>query len=260
MSADFAGDTSRLYAQYRRDLPEDQAAQLADLLGLDSGDVVVDLGCGTGQLAVPMRQHCAAVIGLDPEPGMLTGLRERAAPSVLPALGADTDLPTLGPLLGAAGRGAGAVVIGNALHWMDEPAALASAAALLRPGGGIAVITQGPPLWLGTTDWQTSVRAVLEEDLGPVTDTCGSDEIALHARAAALRELALDVSIHRWDLAHPVDPDWIVGHLGSALPHGALQLDRQDGLATKLRRALADQAAPLTETVTTTALVARVPI
>ncbi|NDI48229.1 class I SAM-dependent methyltransferase [Goekera deserti] len=258
MSVDFAGDTSRLYARYRRDLPADQAAELAHLLGLSANDVLVDLGCGTGQLAVPLRRHCRAVLGLDPEPGMLTGLRARAAPGILTVLGADSDLPQLRSLLvSGQGAGAGAVVIGNALHWMDEPAALAAAGALLRTGGGVAVVTQGPPLWLGAEPWQAGVRAVLEQGRGQVRDTCGSDEAALHMRSDILRDQGLDVSITRWQATHQVDTEWVIGHLGSALPDGALQLDQPDGLAERLRASLVSQNGHLLEEVTTTALVGR---
>jgi len=80
---DFGGTTAQLYAKYRRDLPAAQAAALAEQFGLRPDDVVVDLGCGTGQLAVPLRPHCAAVIGIDPEPAILVELRARRAPRVL---------------------------------------------------------------------------------------------------------------------------------------------------------------------------------
>ena len=74
---DFGGTTAQLYARYRRDLPTDRATALAGQIGLDPEDVVVDLGCGTGQLAVPLQPHCAAIIGIDPEPAMLAELRAR---------------------------------------------------------------------------------------------------------------------------------------------------------------------------------------
>lgn len=47
-------------------------------------------------------------------------------------LGDDSDLRVLGRQLSGP---VGAVVIGNALHWMDETAALERCAHLLRPGG-----------------------------------------------------------------------------------------------------------------------------
>ena len=269
MVSDFAGETARLYARFRRDLPGDQAAALAGSLGLVESDVVVDLGCGTGQLAVPLRPCCAAVLAVDPEAGMLAGLRDRGVPGVVCVLGDDGDLPGLAPLLGRerpapgsgtalATSGAGAVVVGNALHWMDEGSALSAAAALLRVGGGVAVVTQGPPMWLGQASWQQAVREVLEHGRGPATENCGSDEAALDARAEVMADLGLEVSVERWRAEHAVDVEWVLGHLGSALSAGALGGDEPDGLGSRLRAALADvDPAAMVEHVTTTALVGR---
>lgn len=114
MLSDFTGRTGQLYALYRRDLPDEQAAALAAALGLTAGGTVVDLGCGTGQLAVPLRRHCQLVLGLDPEPEMLHGMRARRVGGVVPVLADDADLPLVAGLLREAPQ---AVVIGNALHW-----------------------------------------------------------------------------------------------------------------------------------------------
>ena len=251
MSADFAGETARLYARFRRDLPADQAAELAGQLGLAATDLLLDLGCGTGQLTAPLLPHCAGAVAVDPEPGMLAGLRDRDLPGVLGVLGADTDLPLLGRVLPPVG----AVVVGNALHWMDEAAALAAGTALLRPGGGLAIVTQGPPLWLGPASWQQAVRGVLEDRLGPVTATCGSDAAALATRVGLLEGQGLTVQVSSWRADHVVDADWVVGHLGSALSGDALTGE----LASALEAALAGRTGPLVEQVVTTAVVARRP-
>jgi SAM-dependent methyltransferase len=258
MAADFAGDTARLYAQFRRDLPTGQATALAEALGLGTDDVVVDLGCGTGQLTVPLRPHCAGVVAVDPEPGMLAGLRARGVPGVLCVLGADTDLLELGRLLTGAPQ-VGAVVVGNALHWMDERTTLRAGAELVRPGGGIGVVTQGPPLWLGAAPWQQEVRQVLEQFLGPVTGSCGSDDASLQRRVAAMEETGLAVRVAWWRAGHVVDADWVVGHLGSALPPGALQDGESGGPADALRDVLSRHPEELVEEVTTTAVVGRRP-
>ena len=250
MSADFAGETARLYARFRRDLPADQAAELAGQLGLAATDLLLDLGCGTGQLTAPLLPHCAGAVAVDPEPGMLAGLRDRDLPGVLGVLGADTDLPLLGRVLPPVG----AVVVGNALHWMDEAAALAAGTALLRPGGGLAIVTQGPPLWLGPASWQQAVRGVLEDRLGPVTATCGSDAAALATRVGLLEGQGLTVQVSSWRADHVVDAAWVVGHLGSALPGGTLA---SGGLRQALEAALDREAEPLVEQVLTTAVVGR---
>lgn len=257
MTSDFTGETGQLYARYRRDLPTGQAAALAQHLGLLPDDVVVDLGSGTGQLGVPLLEHCAAVLAVEPEPEMLRGLRARGADRAACMLGSDSDLPLLTELIV---KPVGAVVVGNALHWMDEAAALQRCKRLLRPGGGVAVVTQGPPLWQGLAPWQSRVRAVLERAVGQAGGTCGADAAAVDRRAQILGELGLQVSVPTWHASHLVDIDWVIGHLGSALPAGRLQQGRPDGLASNLRAVL-EESGPgeLVEDVTTTAVIGRLP-
>ena len=137
---------------------------LAGTFGLTGDDVVIDLGCGTGQLTLPIARRVRAVAGVDPEPDMLARARQAAADQGIRnatwLLGADTDLPALAALLG--GRRAGAVTIGQALHWMDYRALIPALVPLLRPGGGIAVITNGTPMWLQDSPWSQALRGVLD--------------------------------------------------------------------------------------------------
>ncbi|QNE37317.1 class I SAM-dependent methyltransferase [Leifsonia shinshuensis] len=249
MRSDFAGTTAQYYAEFRRDLPADQTDRLVAAAGLRATDVAVDLGCGTGQLAAPLAPHCAAVVAIDPEPDMLAGLRARHAERVVCVLGDDSDLPVLAIPFAAP---IGLVTIGNALHWMDERATLGAAAALLRPGGAIAVVTQGPPLWLGPAPWQRTVRSALESLYGPVTGNCRTDRPALDERRETAASLGLGAEVLTWQAAHHVTLDWVLGHLGSAL--GAEQLTRMDELRDLLRPLAGED---LVEEVTTTVLLAR---
>ncbi len=84
----------------------------------------------------------------------------------------------------------GLVTIGNALHWMDEPSTLSTATSLPCPGGAIAIVTQGPPLWLGSALWQAKVREALERLYGPVS---GNYNACPRGR--------LDAGNQRWSLA-----------------------------------------------------------
>ena len=244
----FWGTTAELYTRYRRDLPPQQATELVSLAGLRPDDLLVDLGAGTGQLAVPLSQHCAFVIALDPEPAMLVGLRRRGVDRVMCVLDDDRGLVRLGrPLRGPVG----AVVIGNALHWMDEAATLAAAAALVRPGGAVCVLTQGPPMWLGGAPWQVDVRRVLEQQLGSTFGNCRTDPAALAERAVMARALGLRVDIVEWAADYSVDADWVLGHLGSAM-----DADQLSAVRAPLEEALGAYS-DMVEHVTTTALVAR---
>lgn len=249
MRSDFAGTTAQYYAEFRRDLPADQADRLVAAVGLRTGDIALDLGCGTGQLAVPIAQHCAAVVAIDPEPDMLAGLRARRAERVVCVLGDDRDLPVLAAPFAAP---IGLVTIGNALHWMDERSTLRTAASLLRPGGAVAVVTQGPPLWLGPAPWQRTVREALESLYGPVTGNCRTDSSALEERRAMATELGLATEALTWTASYPVTADWVIGHLGSAL--GSDKLTRVDELRLLLEPLRGEAMA---EEVTTSVLVIR---
>jgi len=67
----FRGEIADLYHRYRHGYPASAIAAIARIFGLSDGDVTVDLGCGTGQLTLPMAARVRAVLGVDPEPDML---------------------------------------------------------------------------------------------------------------------------------------------------------------------------------------------
>jgi len=78
MAADSGGELARRYSKCRRGYDASVIDWLANALGLDSDATVIDLGCGTGQLAIPMSAHARAVVGVDPEPRCLRVQRPRA--------------------------------------------------------------------------------------------------------------------------------------------------------------------------------------
>ncbi|MFV2102346.1 class I SAM-dependent methyltransferase [Micromonospora sp. LOL_024] len=148
-----------------------------------------DLGCGTGQLSLPLAARVGAVLGVDPEPDMLALARQAAqdAGSANAAwlLGSDRDLPALGRVLGT--QAVGALTVAVAIHFMDRDALFAAARPLLRPAGGIAVITNGTPLWMQDAGWSRALRGSLERLIGqPVTATCQTDEAGRRRNREAL--------------------------------------------------------------------------
>ncbi len=104
MDLGFSGEVADFYHQYRRGYPSAVIDTLVDTFGLTSDDIAVDLGCGTGQLTLPIATRVRAVAGVDPEPDMLVRARRAAAEqgigNVSWLLGADTDIPALAALLG----------------------------------------------------------------------------------------------------------------------------------------------------------------
>jgi demethylmenaquinone methyltransferase/2-methoxy-6-polyprenyl-1,4-benzoquinol methylase len=107
-------------------------------IAVGQGDVVVDLACGTCDLAELAAELGARAIGLDFAREMLRGARRRGVPVSL-AQGDVTELPLRDAC-------ASAVLCGFALRNFTAPRrALAEAARVLRPGGRLALLEVGVP-------------------------------------------------------------------------------------------------------------------
>lgn len=133
--------TVAFYERYRLAYPERLIARVAGLAGLRPGDAVLDLGCGSGMLAIPFAQAGMAVTAMDPEPEMLAATEAAAAAAgvrVMLRQASSYDLtPDMGPFR--------LVVIGRAFHWMDRAATLATLDRIVTPDGGVALFHDAHP-------------------------------------------------------------------------------------------------------------------
>ena len=261
MDLGFGGEVAEFYQRYRRGYPPAVVDALADAFALTPDDTVVDLGCGTGQLALPIAARVRAVVGVDPEPDMLV-LARRAAraqqvDNVSWLLGADVDVPALGALLGAGT--VGAVTIGQALHWMDHDTLLPRLGPLFRKGGGVAVVTNGTPLWLQDTAWSRALRGVLEQWRGvELTRTCGTDAASQRRYRDSLVVAGYDVDQTTVDHTGEMSLDELVGGVYSTFSLDHLPAPEQrSALTARIRRALHPETR-FREDIRVTMLVGRV--
>lgn len=129
-------ESNRLAPWYRG-----HAEQILDRLALQSGELVLDIGCGTGYLLREIVRRFPGVcgVGLDLTPAMIEEARKKAASEGLSALqfgcadwedaGFDVDA-----FLEA--RRPNCVVCANAFHYFSSPqAALEKMRSVLVPGG-----------------------------------------------------------------------------------------------------------------------------
>jgi SAM-dependent methyltransferase len=103
------------------------------------GANVLDLGCGTGQISIPLAQRGANVLGVDVSPAMVSTLRALAYRRDLPTLSAiampveELDLPPASVDL---------IVSSYALHHLrdaDKARLVTAAYGWLRPGGRLVI-------------------------------------------------------------------------------------------------------------------------
>ena len=127
-------DYSRAAADYDRHrgalIPADLARQLAEAAGLRPMSPVLDIGAGTGRVALALAALGCRVAAADPSFKMLEKLRSKSAGMPIGLVGA------LGASLPFRDRSFEAVVLARILYLMaDWRAALGEVARLLRPDG-----------------------------------------------------------------------------------------------------------------------------
>lgn len=128
---------------YERGRPEYVPAVIGALMAelrLDVGAPVLDLAAGTGKLTRALLAGGLDVVAVEPQ----GALRERLAASI----GRDRVREGLAEAIPLPDGSVHAVSIADAFHWFDQRAALQEIRRVLRPGGGLAVLTTIPD-WNG---------------------------------------------------------------------------------------------------------------
>jgi len=125
---------NRLANDYRArpGYPPPLVDRLAGMAGVGGG--VVDLGAGTGLLAVPLAARGLPVRAVEPAETMLAILGEAA--SGLPV----TCVHAAAEHTGLPAGSASLVLVADVIQWIEPEAAGREAARLLLPGGAVAVV------------------------------------------------------------------------------------------------------------------------
>jgi ubiquinone/menaquinone biosynthesis C-methylase UbiE len=118
--------TAPYYARYRPAYPPELLVRLAAAAGLDGTGRLLDLGCGTGQLAVPLSRYVEEVVAVDVEPEMLAEL----PPGIRTVQGRAEDVDESWGAFRL-------VTIGRAFHWLDGPVVMER---LARITGQVALV------------------------------------------------------------------------------------------------------------------------
>lgn len=238
----FAG-TAAHYARSRPGYGEDAIEYLVDRFGVDEDDRVLDLGCGTGQIAVPLAAHAGTVIAMDPNGAMLAEGRKRAVEVGVHGVewrqGSDADVDdSLAPLR--------LTTMGRSFHWMDQERTLARLQSITEPGGGVALLDD--PEWLtqGQADWQAAVYDVVGEYVDDLPERVDPADVEydqpwddlLAAEGLVAVETRTFAVERTWDL------DWIVAYVGSLSFASTAVRRGGDAFASDLRARLEPLGSP----------------
>ncbi|GAA3221470.1 class I SAM-dependent methyltransferase [Nonomuraea helvata] len=249
----FAG-TGVFYARFRPGYPKVFFDDLVRRFGLDGSGRLLDLGCGTGQLAIPLAGHVAEAVGVDPEPDMLAEAARQALAgevgNVTWVRASSADLPdTLGRFR--------LVTMGRSFHWMDREQVLGALAGMVEDGGGVVIANDGC-LARAVVPWQHAIEEVQHRFIGPQVSAGGTPA---RPHGAVLADSAFrDVTrvVHEFERSWTTDR--IIGYLYStSLPLRRLLGDRRPAFEQELADALlaADPSGRFVEPVTLEVLIAR---
>jgi len=148
---------ARYYTTGRPTYPKLLARRVSDLVGLSSGENVLDLGTGPGFLAIDYAPFAHSVTAVDPSDDMLAVAgqnAEQAGVRIRFVKGSSFELtPQLGRFK--------LVTIGRAFHWMDRAQTLSSLDALVDAGGAVALFGERYPD-VPDNAWHKPFRTLLD--------------------------------------------------------------------------------------------------
>lgn len=155
--------TAEYYAKYRPQYPEWVIKTLAEKLKLDGKGKLLDIGCGTGTLAITLSKYFDEVLAVDIDSGMV----EEGA-KIVKELGIDNIkwLAENGEDLDSSIGTFKIITFGNSLHWFNIDKILKFSYSILEPNGAV-VFVGGSSIWRYAPEpWQKKTLQVIKKYLG----------------------------------------------------------------------------------------------
>lgn len=120
------------YSAHRPTYPPSLVDFLADVA--PARDLVLDVGCGSGQLSVPLTRRFSRVVAVDASAGQIASATPHPRIAYRVAL-ADVS--------GLDARSVDVVTVAQAAHWLDLPAFYQEVRRVARPDAVLALIAYG---------------------------------------------------------------------------------------------------------------------
>lgn len=160
--------TAKYYAKYRRKYPPEVFNSIAKYYKLTTEplqSVMVDFGCGTGEIAIPLAKYFNKVVCVDASKDMLYEAQKRATNNkvnnieFINSKAEEFDLAQAQPFL---------VTAAVSFHWMDQPLLLNTIWEHVSVGGGFVIIDDNSPVrgTDKTEDWKMKRKEIIFKYLG----------------------------------------------------------------------------------------------
>jgi SAM-dependent methyltransferase len=123
------------YARYRSGYPDEVVDAVMTMSRLGTGSRVLEIGCGTGQLSVPLAQQGVQLVAVELGPNLAATARQNLMgyPGARVEVSGFEEWPLPEALFDS-------VVSASAFHWIDPQVRFPKAARALRPGGVLTIV------------------------------------------------------------------------------------------------------------------------
>lgn len=157
--------TAWYYAKYRFGYPEEFFNYIIKYFNLDTQSRVLDLGCGTGQIAIPLAKRVSEVVGVDTEQDMLDQAAKVAQEASVSNI---TWLLKRAEEIDDSFGTFQLTTMGASFHWMDQRVVLQKIYEHTEKGGGVVIVSDhGLSPWAEPKDdWQQIRTTVFKKYLG----------------------------------------------------------------------------------------------
>jgi ubiquinone/menaquinone biosynthesis C-methylase UbiE len=154
---DLYRETADDYDRFRLHYPQSMIDDLRHQAGVTGNGVLLDLACGTGQVAFALAPAFRAVWMVDQEPDMIALVRDKARRA---------GMARIHPVVADAEAFApettfDLVTVGNAFHRLRREVVAGRILRWVAPGGHLALLWSDTP-WQGNAEWQTALSTVLD--------------------------------------------------------------------------------------------------
>ena len=236
--------TAPYYDRYRPPYPAALLDECCDRMPATGTGRLLDLACGTGQLAIPLASRFAEVIAVDQEPETVAFGEAKAR-----AL----DIDNVRWMVGAAEQveldpGFEAIVIGTAFQRLPRQVVARRMWEWLQPGGAAALVWSDIP-WNGELPWQKAFADLVIGWLGEVGTNdrmpAGWEEAMKTSHEQVLRDAGFT---YEGKVEMDVEQSWtlesLFGFMGST---SILSLEALGDRAGRVERELAEVLAPFAD-------------
>lgn len=158
----FSG-TYEYYMKYRPGIPQKVVDVILEGFNVTNDDRILDIGCGTGQVAFALDSKCKEMICIDSDPGMLKEAKKALKKPKSKILWLKHNSNELSKL-----NGMGlfkVATICRTFHWLNQDQVLNDLNHLIEKNGGVAIFGDGS-FWTGKEKWQLTVKKVVQRYLG----------------------------------------------------------------------------------------------